>query len=1317
MSSSRAGECPGGSRRLSRSVVVVALCAVFGALAATSAFAAKAHVLEGTAGGPGTGPGQFALVESDGIAPASSVAVDNSAGSSTGDFYVTDTANQRVEKFEAGGTFLLGFGADVGGSGIDVCTLICGPGTAGTAPGQFEAPALIAVDSSAGPSAGDVYVADSAADLIQKFTPTGALITSWGAGGQLDGSTATDGPFGPIDGIAVGAGGDLYVLGESATIFRFEDDGSFVEDFPSQFANAPVGLAVDTSGNFYKARGSGVVAKLASDGSGLIGEFAPSPVGGLFVDLPTEDVYLTYPNQISIYESSGSPLELAIGAGEGLSGLGGLGVAATDKTIYVADAPANRIDIFPFLNVPVATATSATGLAETAATVQGEVNPEGFAVTSCRFEYVTEAAFQTSGFLNLSSGGSAPCSEPSAAEIGAGAAPVPVKAALSGLAPNTTYRFRLTAATEGGAHSAAAGFTTLSKPTIDSTSVSAVSAAGATLEAELNPHGFATTYHFEYDTVEYTEGGGPHGTPVPAGSAGEGKADVRRAAQIQGLAPSTTYFFRIVAVNSLGEVRGPQRSFTTTSALVSSLLPDGRGWDLVSPPDKHGSSLEAITLEGGQIQAAEDGQALAYIAKAPVDPDPAGNRSFAEQQLLASRGSGGWSTADVATPHEAVAGLNSGELSEYQLFAPNLSRALVEPAGATPLSPAAGERTPYLREPDGSYVPLVNPGNVAPGVKYGAEEEEGHLFASSGVQIAVATPDLSHVVLRSEASLVEGFDAGELGAFYEWVGGRLTPISILPGGASAATAGGVATLSEAAGGGLLSQVSRHAISADGERVFFQTTVAGNLYVRQVGAGQTAQLDAPEAGAAGGELPATYQDASTEGAAAFFTDAARLTTDSTAAEEKRDLYRCDVAALVGEASCAAQGALSDMTIGAGGEAADVLGSVLGAAGDGSSVYFVANGVLANAGVPVPGAVQGNCFQQLVGQTEAELRARSCNLYHWHDGQVSLVAVLSNVDFPDWSGKSPVDLAEMTARVSPDGRYLAFMSQRPLTGYDNRDLRSGARDEEVFLYDSLSGRVLCASCNPTGARPVGSEQPDYGMAQPRLIDRAEIWSSGWLAGSIPGWTSDKGKHSLYQSNYLNDQGRLFFNSLDPLVPADVNGTTDVYEYEPPAVGDCSTASAGFAPRAEGCLGLISSGTSSEESVFLDASRSGDDAFFLTAARLSAADTDGALDVYDAHVCTGSLPCLQPAPAPPQACSGEECQPPSAPSDRPTPATTIFSGPGNVQGCPKGKVRQKGKCVKLKQAKKKNGKKNKSQNSKKKKGKKHTKKRTNSKHGGHK
>jgi len=103
------------------------------------------------------------------------------------------------------------------------------------------------------------------------------------------------------------------------------------------------------------------------------------------------------------------------------------------------------------------------------------------------------------------------------------------------------------------------------------------------------------------------------------------------------------------------------------------------------------------------------------------------------------------------------------------------------------------------------------------------------------------------------------------------------------------------------------------------------------------------------------------------------------------------------------------------------------------------------------------------------------------------------------------------------------------------------------------------------------------------------------------------------------------------------------------------------------------LISSGTSAEESVFLDASgmgpggSEGEDVFFLTAAKLSPADTDTALDVYDAHVCSSASPCPAGTVTVPPACSDtESCRAGGASNPLPevygAPASATFAGPGN-------------------------------------------------------
>jgi hypothetical protein len=146
--------------------------------------------------------------------------------------------------------------------------------------------------------------------------------------------------------------------------------------------------------------------------------------------------------------------------------------------------------------------------------------------------------------------------------------------------------------------------------------------------------------------------------------------------------------------------------------------------------------------------------------------------------------------------------------------------------------------------------------------------------------------------------------------------------------------------------------------------------------------------------------------------------------------------------------------------------------------------------------------------------------------------------------------------------------------------------------------------------------------------------------------------------YQDRYLSNSGRVFFNSTDALVPQDTNGTVDVYEYEPTGVGGCNEASQTFSARSAGCVDLISKGTSSEESVFLDASESGDDVFFLTTAQLSKRDTDSTYDVYDARVGGGEAEAVKPVE-----CLGAACQGIVEPPNDPTPNSLTFQGPGNL------------------------------------------------------
>ena len=388
-------------------------------------------------------------------------------------------------------------------------------------------------------------------------------------------------------------------------------------------------------------------------------------------------------------------------------------------------------------------------------------------------------------------------------------------------------------------------------------------------------------------------------------------------------------------------------------------------------------------------------------------------------------------------------------------------------------------------------------------------------------------------------------------------------------------------------------------------------------------------------------------ASSEDSRIFFLDNSKLTADSNSGSN--DLYECEVVEVAGRPRCN----LTDLTPNAGAEAANVK-MVLGASEDGAYVYFVAEGALA-----------------------AGARGGANNLYVRHGGSTTFIAVVSSEDERFFrEGSLSEGYAQVRDRVSPNGLWLAFMSDQDLTGYDTRDAVSERSDEEVYLYDASANTLACASCDPTGALPLGISEGVSGFGIASIVP---AWSS-FEDGVISGYDQE------YQPRYLSDSGRLFFDSYGALVPQDVNGAIDVYQYEPAGVPEgehacSSTARSGsetFKPtrgfevqgrsgqEGAGCVALISSGTSPEESTFIDASENGGDVFFLTTSRLAPQDFDNAPDVYDAHECAAASPCPPVQAQQPPACETEgSCRgaPAPAPSIYGAPSSATFDGAGNL------------------------------------------------------
>jgi NHL repeat len=824
-----------------------------------------------------------------------------------------------------------------------------------------------------------------------------------------------------------------------------------------------------------------------------------------------------------------------------------------------------------------------------------------------------------------------------------------------------------------------------SPPRVEGESVTAITSTGAQLEGEVNPRSepgeAATEYHFEYGRCVTASScaGSPYeaSAPVPDGQLAADFDLHAVSAPIQGLTPSTTYHYRVLARNSHnqpGEYEpGKERTFTTEAAGGELVLPDNRGWELVSPPDKQGSKIEPIA-EVGVVQAAASGDGITYLANAPTESGTPGNAN--EVQVLSSRGAGAWSSQDIAIAHTAATGAIYGQGPEYKFFDPELTLSAVQPQGQfnPGLSPEASESTAYLHELSGAcgeacFQPLVTGkagfANVDEGVQFGEEERcvppaHSGNTTTCGPEFLGATEDLSHVVLHASAELKPGARRKQL---YEWAGGQLAQVSVLPNGEPVAEETG----EYQAKLGLEDRATRGAISAEGERIVWEA--APELYLRDMEHKETVQLDKAEACPGCISGGGRFQFANAQGSRVLFTDAHRLTKDSGAepggGNPKADLYECKIVIEGGKLACN----LSDLTPKTvTEESAAVQGSVLGASEDGETVYFVADGVLSTAAnARGEQAAPGTCEDT----PEYESESSACNLYVRRGASTSFIARLSGADGHDWDA----ELSRQPTHVTTDGGFLELMSARSLTGYDNRDVTSDRPAAEVYLYDAASGRLSCASCDPTGARPMGVEYKKLEQGSGGLVGGDGIWpEKALVAANVPGWTaiaSAGQAKERYQPRYLSNEGRLFFNTVNALVPQDSNGTQDVYEFEPLGIKgpegeeDCTSAMSTFSESNGGCVSLISSGRSAQESAFMDASVSGDDVFFLTSAQLSPLDVDNARDIYDAHVCSAGSPCITfPNTQSPPCTTEASCKP--APTPQPSifgaPASSTFQGLGN-------------------------------------------------------
>jgi hypothetical protein len=1052
-------------------------------------------------------------------------------------------------------------------------------------PAPLSSPEAVAVD----PSTGYVYVSDTGHSVIDVFAPSGAYVNQITASEGL-------GLLHPRD-LKVNSLGDVFVASEP--------EGGAQEKTPDVLEFTPSSETVDASTTWTESVFAEVsnATALATDSAGDVYAANNAPGG----------------TSISEFDSAGEAFNTF--AQEEASGFG-LAVNPKDEILF-SNFGGNDIIVYNTAvshTEPTVITSAPHEVNTTRATLNGKINPEGQAVALCAFEYRAqgEVSYKT-----------VPCKQ-TQAEIGTGNTPVPVNASLSGLLANTSYQFRLAAGYTPGtiAYGLERIFTTPG-PVIGALSVSSVGVRSATVDAQVNALGVPTKYYVEYGTST------AYGSNTAEASLGKANENVEVSAHLEGphmegLEPDTEYHYRIIATSETPGhktiAESPDETFHTAS-LTTSALPDGRVYEMVTPPFNQNANVyvpnNAVSepVEGLRtelpFQASVGGDAIAYVA----DPTSSGNGSvgkgFGNEYVAKRSPGGGWTQYDIQPPgyktpvYQSFSDeLSTGVLSACDLPTPEL------PALAEGAAPQGGYQVLYatglpLKKDD--YHPLFT--TVPHGqtrlsfgafdiISYSEECSEGEVYAPA---YAGASNDLSHLLFEANGALTVGAPVnGHENNLYDSVDGRPSLVNMLPDGPHGEPGAPVPDATFGAPPTILRPVQipdfSHIISSDGSRIFWSSLNAEglptDLYVRE---DDTRTILISEGG--------WFWTASADGSRVFFT-------------KNGGLYEYDVNS--GQSTNLAPGV-------------SVL-SVIGASENGGYVYYV----------------DGHY-----------------NLWLWHDGTSTRIATLEGEDnffdppgFATKAGDWLPGLGNRTAEVTPDGSAVVFISKARMKTVDFPESYDSGGLGEVYVYDAEGNHsgLFCASCDPGGELPGHTPTPGGNVAAYLPISHSNTY--------VPRWVSDGG-------------GRVFFDSEVPLVPADTNGVQDVYEWERDGVGSCE--------ESRGCVYLLSGGKSASASWLLDAGASGDDVFIATRAQLVSQDQNGNFDVYDARVggveppsvlgCSGAG-CQGVPPAPPSfatPASGTYNGVGNLPPRNNPPSEA------RLATCGKGFVKQHGKCVKEKSKKK--------------------------------
>jgi hypothetical protein len=344
----------------------------------------------------------------------------------------------------------------------------------------------------------------------------------------------------------------------------------------------------------------------------------------------------------------------------------------------------------------------------------------------------------------------------------------------------------------------------LHPPEIKSQFATSVDTDGATLRAQINPHFWPdTTYYVQYGTgacVDESGWGAECVEEKPASplQLGGGVIDanlVTAAIFVGGLEADTAYKYRFVAQSSGGgpvfgvdpDGDGPEEAgfetglagtFTTFAPPLSSPacangslrggasshLPDCRAYEMVSPLDKNGGDIRALTKNGQYVsfkQSSLTGGKITYSAATAFGDAPAGPYS---SQYISSRSKDGWSTHGISPPRgTAIFEGNPQTLPAYEInamfeaFTLDLSSAWLRDSNATPLTEdgMAGYVNLYRRDNTAdTFEALTNEGPVGLSTEYLNDRAEPTAVGDGpGLRFDGYSTDASHSVFTAGAAL------------------------------------------------------------------------------------------------------------------------------------------------------------------------------------------------------------------------------------------------------------------------------------------------------------------------------------------------------------------------------------------------------------------------------------------------------------------------------------------------------------------------------------------------------------------------------------